>query len=564
MARHLKSYTWSVCLLLTVVACSGSVSPVGGEAAPSDKGGNGGSGPKGDAGEGGMVDAEGCALPARRLRLLTPEQMENALAALFPSLGTLPKLDLPRPGRGPSGFSNDSDRLSLTVADVQKFFGAMTAVAEAAAAKPAALDGCLASGLGNETCLRGFLDRFVAKAFRRPPDPAQVDALLAFAKSQKAGHGDAGALSQTLRRVLMAPEFMFRSEIGKTKGDVAELDAHEKASALSFTLTDGPPDDALLEAARSGELDTPEGLRSQAERLLNEPESARGVMNLFSELFRTSSMAGVVKDDVFKGWSPQIASDTRREAEAFIAEVMWSDDHRLETLLTAPYTMVNQRLAKFYGLEGADGLGEAFEKLSYGKQPRAGILGQGGLLSLLAHAGQNDVVRRGRFVREEFLCEAVPPPPPNVVAVPPPPEGDITLRQALEQHQKDPACAVCHSQMDDIGFALEAFDGVGRHRTSDNGKPIDARGQIVGSESSDGHFDGEVELSVHLAKSDQVKRCFAKHGFRFVFGRLEQTADSCQLDKLSERFIAGGGDLRALLLDFVASPGFSRRAAALD
>ncbi|MCG5053668.1 MAG: DUF1588 domain-containing protein [Myxococcales bacterium] len=571
-ARHPRTFWLAPAMAGALFACSGNISsqPNGdtGTDEPGTGPGAGGQGGRAGTGGAGMtgagnrpVDAQGCALPSRRLRQLTAQQVENALAVLFPKVKAA--LDLPRPGRGENGFSNDSDRLMLTVSDVQKQVTSMAVVADAAAADPAALAPCLKDGLAT-ACVRSFVERFTKLAYRGPVEASEVDDLVAFASAQKTAHGDEKALALLLRRVLLSPRFMFRSEVGTVKEGVAELDGYEKASVLSFTLTDGPPDAELMEAASSGKLDSAAGMRQQAERLLGGAQNAAGARRLFRELFRTESMGSVVKDDVFEGWSSQIAADTRTEAEAFIDHVLWQDDGRLDTLLTAPYTMANKRLATFYGLSGANSLGDSFAKIDYGSEPRSGILGKGGWLSLLAHAGQNDLVKRGRFVREMLLCESVPDPPPTIKAVPPPPGGDLTLREKLVQHAQDPNCSGCHDQMDKIGFAFERFDGVGKFRETDNGKPIDARGEIVNSEASNGSFDGAVALAKHLAASPQVHACIVKHGFRFAFGRVEKSIDACQLDKFAKGFADAQGNLRTLLLDLVTSPAFSQRAAVFE
>ncbi|MCG5051478.1 MAG: DUF1588 domain-containing protein [Myxococcales bacterium] len=502
---------------------------------------------------------EGCALPTGNIRQLTPSQIEASLQKLLPGVSAA-ELDLPRYGRGGNGFTNDSDRKLLSLDDVQRLYTGLSKAADKASASPAALASCLSSP--DDNCVRGFVSTFATRAFRRPVAAEERDELVAYWKARKAADSTT-ALSLLIRRMLMAPQFLFRTELGDSSNQgVLELTPHEKASALAFTISNAPPDDELMADADSGALSDPSRLAFHAERLLGKPETAKGLLNLFEELFRVDGVVNVSKDDVFEGWSPAIASDMASETRAFLKELLWKDDGTIEGLLTAPYTVVNGRLASFYGLSGKPANDTTFSRVAVGSQPRAGILGQGSLLSLLSHANQNDIVKRGRFVRELLMCEELPDPPESVKAVPPPPQGDLTLRERLAQHSSDPTCVGCHRLMDSIGTAFEQFDAVGRFRDKEGGKPIDASGEIVDSKGSDGNFTGLKGLAVHLAKSPQVSACLARATYRYTLGREDVSADSCQLRELEAAVDRSGGNLRKLFVDMIANPSFSKRAAS--
>ncbi|MDX2019792.1 MAG: DUF1588 domain-containing protein [Deltaproteobacteria bacterium] len=543
-------------------ACTGSIDTAGtadGDHGSGQGGSQGGGQGTGGSGSVGDVPAGACSLPSGSIRQLTPSQIEASLTKLVPNISAA-ELDLPRYGRGGNGFTNDSERKLLSLDDVQRLYTSLSKVADKAAQSPAALAGCLTTA--DETCVRGFVTTFATRAFRRPVTNEERDELVAFWKSSKAAD-PATALALLLRRVFMAPQFLFRTELGKaSSAGVAELTPHEKASALAFTISNAPPDDELIADANSGALSDPSRLASHAERLLSKPETATGLLNMFEELFRVDGVVNVSKDDIFKGWSPAIAADMASEARAFLKELLWQDNGTIEGLLTAPYTVVNGRLASFYGLTGKTESDTKFTRVSVGDQPRAGILGQGALLSLLSHANQNDIVKRGRFVRELLLCEALPDPPASVKAIPPPPQGDLTLRQRIEQHSKDPSCLGCHRLMDPIGAAFEQFDAVGRFRDKDEGKPIDARGEIVDSKASDGSFTGLKGLGQHLAKSAQVRACLARATFRYTLGRADVTEDACQLSELDASVERSGGNLKKLFVQMIANPSFSKRVAS--
>lgn len=552
-------------LTLLVSACSGTISSD--DESASDRGGgdeSGRGGNKGGAappsgGTGGGTTAA-CPPPEPRIRQLTPEQLQNAVEDLFPKLASGP-LELSSHGPGLSGFRNDSNRKLLNASDVQSQFGSLEKVANAVGKAPAQLDSCLPSGFNDDACLKKVVRELVSRAYREPAAADEVDDLVAFARTEGTEHGPAVGLSQLVTRVLMSPRFLFISELGIESNGQASLSSHEKAAGLAFGLTNRPPDEALRAAADAGELDTPEGYRQQARRLLSSKTAALGVRQLYAELFRVGAIPGLVKDNVFPGFTNDIASDMARALEAFVEEVLWNDGARLETLLTAPYAMANKRLASFYDWP-AQSSDAQFNRLARAAETRVGILGQAGLLAYLSHTNQHDPIKRGRFVREALLCEEVPDPPKDLKVVPPIPGGNLTLREKLKQHAEDAGCAGCHDRMDPIGFSLEAFDGVGRYRTEDAGQPVDTSGQIKHSFASDGAFEGLPGLATHLAASRQVKDCFVRHAFRYFAGHTDSDADRCLLGQLEKRFASQAGDLLDLTTETLTALALAPRSSA--
>jgi hypothetical protein len=224
--------------------------------------------------------------------------------------------------------------------------------------------------------------------------------------------------------------------------------------------------------------------------------------------------------------------------------------------LTAPYTFVNGPLAQYYGLPGVSG--DAFVKVPLDGTHRAGILSQGGLLSLLGKADQTSPVHRGKFVREQLLCDDLPPPPADLMIKPPELSATLTTRQRFTQHSADIACSGCHRLMDPIGLGFESFDGAGLYRASENGQPIDDSGQVNDSDAG-GPFTGVAELAAKLAGSDDVRACVAAKWFRYGYGRGETTADACTLQRLQGGFAASGGRIQDLLVALTQSDAFLYR-----
>jgi hypothetical protein len=338
------------------------------------------------------------------------------------------------------------------------------------------------------------------------------------------------------------------------------LTGFERASALSYFLSDSPPDTELFAAARTGALGDRAGLESHARRLLSKPGTASGFLKFFRELFETEAAAHTEKEaEIFPQWTAALGADLSRESDAFLQQALFGEGAKLSTLLTADFSMLNGTLATYYGLPAPAGTG--FAKVGLEGQ-RAGILTQAGRMAALAKGNDTDAVMRGRFVREALLCQDLPPPPDNVPAVPPPPDGQNTQRERLSAHSKDASCAVCHTLMDPLGLAFENYDGVGRYRTTEVGKTIDASGVLTRAEPEGARFANAIELVNVLARSPSVSRCVVATAFRYAHGRSATEADKCTIDRLAARFETSGGDLVDLAVALATDDSFIVRQAA--
>jgi hypothetical protein len=229
----------------------------------------------------------------------------------------------------------------------------------------------------------------------------------------------------------------------------------------------------------------------------------------------------------------------------------------LSELLKGDTTWADDTLAQFYGLGApvgpVDSTGLRPYKLPSG---RSGLLTQAAILSAEAKPDRPSPVHRGKLVRERFFCQALPPPPPgvntNLAAVSP----NASNRDRFTQHSRDPRCAGCHQLMDPIGFGFEGFDGIGRAVPS----PVDTTGTIVGTASTNGGFDGVVDLAARLAVSAEVQECFALEWYRFAYG-VSEDKDSCGVQSVVTGFRAGGLGLQSLLVSLTQTDHFVRRIA---
>jgi len=319
-----------------------------------------------------------------------------------------------------------------------------------------------------EEDIRGVLERFATRAFRgRPPEAAYLDKLVAiFRQHRDAGKPFREAVKEPLAIVLSSPHFLYLAEPTGEKTR-RKLDGLELASRLSYFLWSGPPDDALLEAARSGGLETPEGRADQVDRMLADPRSRR-----FVEAF-THQWLGLDRLDFFQfndKLYPAFDLATKALAKQEVFETvdhLIRDDKSLQELLASDTAVVNAALAGYYGLEGVTG--DGFRPVKLPKEsPRGGLLGMAAVMAMGSNGEHTSPVERGAWVLRKLLHDPPPPAPPNVPQLTRLDGKLLTTQERLRLHQEEPQCASCHRRIDPIGFGLENFDAVGRWRTTDS------------------------------------------------------------------------------------------------
>jgi hypothetical protein len=486
----------------------------------------------------------GCGFAPRRIWVLTPDQYGRSVAALLPAERTA-GARIASSVIHNDGFSNNAGDMVMTEPHVTEVLEAAVQLADVALATPGVLDACLTQPVPSDACLRAFVGGFAGRAFRRDLEAAEIDRLVGFVKDQSKGDLQAG-LKQYFVYLFASPQFLFRTELGPPETDgqtPVTLTAFEKASALSYFLTDGPPDTELLAAARAGGLDGP-GPDTQARRLLVKSDTSLGLIKFVHEQFQTDAVLNTRKDSMtFKGWSDALAADLSAEADTFVRQVLWHEGGQLSTLLSADFSMLNGSLATYYGATDANGVKD-FHKVTFKPGERAGLVTEAGLMASQALDNDTSPVRRGLYVRQALLCQPVPDPPPTINVVPPMPDGKHQQRERMALHSADPTCAACHAQMDPIGLGFESYDGVGHYRTTDVGRPLDTTGELTGV-ASPFHFSNAVELLQGLAKAPEVDQCFLQMAFSYAHGRAADpdNADKCVLGRVSQRFSGTGGNV---------------------
>jgi hypothetical protein len=370
------------------------------------------------------------------------------------------------------------------------------------------------------------------------------------------GDFDTG-IAWAIERILVDPEFLFRIERPPANlaiGTTYLLSDIELASRLSFFLWSSVPDDELLRAASEGRLKDPRTLEQQIVRLLADERSRALVENFAGQwLWQRNMRTHAPDQNIFPEFDENLREAFQTETQLFL-ESQLREDRPVMELLTADYTFVNERLARHYGYEGV--YGSHFRRFTQPDARRAGLLGQGSVLTVTSYAHRTSPVVRGKWLLENILGAPPPPPPANIPALR---ENDekgkpASVRERLEEHRNNPICSSCHARMDPLGFALENFDATGRWRTvGEGGTGIDASGTLP-----DGtRFNGPAEFrAALLAHRNEFVGTLTEKLLTYAIGRGVEYYDMPEVRKILTSANAKENRWSALIVGVVNSTPF--------
>jgi hypothetical protein len=451
-----------------------------------------------------------------------------------------------------AGFANNAAAPVQQVA-AEHYARLARDLAAAARGRLAQLTGCTpATAAAEESCARTFIERFGARAFRRPLAPAEVNELLSLYTAHKARTDHPGGVQLVIEALLQAPDFLYRPEFGASADP---LTGYEVATRLSYLLWSTMPDEALFAAAGRGEFGTREGVGREVGRMLADARVDQTLASFLHQWLEVEGFDQVQKDQaVYPQFTEDVRSAAGQELDRTFAYTVRETAGSLETLLTSPVSFVSEPLARLYGMNGVRG--RMMQRVQLSATQRPGILTRVAFLADHALEDQSSPIERGKLVRERLFCQDLAPPPPSENVMSPPPNDKVTTRERFEQHRVDPACAGCHNLMDPLGMGFESFDGIGRHRTTDAGKTVDDSGHVAGTEDADGPYRGVSELTARLSRSQQVGRCYVRQWFRFALARRESEADACTLAALDAAFEASGGKLQDAIAALATADAF--------
>jgi hypothetical protein len=547
----------------SLMGCSGVIggdSPVGG---PGQMGG--GNNPTGTMG-GATVGMSGVTLKctsaavnvsATPMRRLTRQEYAASVRDLL-GLTTVPTDQIATDEKVGPFYSNAVS--TITDLWTEQYMQSAESLAQAAIAKVDTLVGCNRTAMGDSVCAAQFIDKFGLKAYRRPLSADEKTRYTTLYTTYAASDGFATGIRMVIQTMLQSPNFLYHVEFNSpTAGsstDVLPLGPYEIASRLSFFVWGSTPDDTLLAEAKAGGLADAAAVQKQAERLLADPR-AKDTIGAFHLQWLGMDDDGITKDATrFPAFTPALSAAMRDETVSFTDYLFRQGDGKLETLLTAPFTVAGAPLATLYGAKQP---ASANGTLQLEPTQRSGILTQANFLASHAHPNQTSPVSRGVVIRRNVLCEGLPDPPPNVNNAAPDPSPTATTRERFKAHETLASCGGCHKLIDGIGFGFENYDAIGAFRTTENNLMVDASGNIEGSVDIDGPFTGAIELTKKLSTSGEVRECMTKQWFRFALARNESENDDCSVKAAYDAFQASQYDMRKLLVALVTTDAFRYR-----
>src|SRR5450432_3516644 len=562
--RTSRAARWALGVSVLTAACTGRI---GG--APSGGAGGGASGLAGASGQVGATGtgAGGAVVPTppgttavgpAGLRRLTPTEYWSSVSDVL-GLGATVPAPVIEDVAAISGFKNiAASTLTISAQGVASFDDAAlaaTALVFGDATKRAALVGCQPTA-ASDPCVRTFVQSFGRRAWRRPLETAEVDRYVGVVASLAPMADVWTGLRYAVAGLLESPWFLYKVELGEpdpARRYPLRFSAYEVAERLSYFLTDTTPDGPLLDAAARGETLTDAGLAAQMARLGASPRAHAGTARFFREYLGTEQLASLVKDSAtFPSATSTLAAAMRDEVDATMADLVFTRHGDLRDLLDNHQTFVNAELAALYGLPAVKGTALVPATLP-SAGVRQGLLGMGAFLAINARTNRTSPTLRGRFVREQLLCESIQPPPANVATsfdMAPAMAGQ-TLRQRLEPHMSNAACSGCHALMDPLGFAFEHFDGLGAYRTMDAGNAIDDSGAVDGQS-----FVGPRELAAALRGMPAVTACLTKQLYRYATGHLETDGEGPVVTAIGARAQTAGNAFVDYLDATALSDGF--------
>jgi hypothetical protein len=442
----------------------------------------------------------------------------------------------------------------ITTSTLDRLVRLSDGAVESLRGKTAAFLACAA--LSDDACVRSSLERLGKRIYKRPMQPAELDAVMALRQQGSASittdQGESGTLA-ALQAILIAPSSLYRTEFTNVAVPGATpLTAHERSAALAAFLLDSVPDPQLVAAADDGSLLTRPGLEAQVDRLLALPRVRNHVTQLVLTAFNVTRIFATPKDGAkFPQYTAALQNSMYEETRRFVEDVLWTRSAPLSELLTSRHSFIDASLAKLYGVAAPSGGTFAATDLP---AERAGLLTQASVLSVLSRTDVNSVVARGLFVRGNVLClPKIPGPPASVAA-------EVAMQLDAKASQKDLAayraktspCLGCHQQFDRFGLLLEAFDPIGRSVPA-QAAAID----FTGLAPIDGVLSDVNALTARINQDQLFARCFADRTLSYALSVSNNSQALCLTDGVSAT--PASGSIRQLVLAIADSPTFNSR-----
>lgn len=511
--------------------------------------------------------------PSTRFWRLTHVGWANTAVDLFAAKGTevetrilaFAKGFLADPVQGGFIFDGNGDALEIDSARFRAYQIAAQGIAFDVVSNEELFSRLVPAGASDDERGVAFIRAFGEKAHRRPLTESEIDAYMALFERGKTSYTEHSGLEAGVRLVLEAalqsPHFLYRVEQSDdVKRGVVPLDGYERASRLSYFFWRTMPDEQLFEAARSGALDSADGVRTQASRLVADERARDTVIEFFEKILEVERYGRIAPSvSAFPDVSGRdLGVWAEEETARFLGGVMYDDAGTLRDFLTSKKTFVNEGLAAIYGLDGT--FGDDYQPADLNPAERSGILTQVGFLASHATSVDPDPIHRGVFIARRLNCIAIKAPPDTVPPLPAP--NGQSNRQLVTEHTEaeGTSCRNCHSTViNPFGFAYEHYDAIGAYRTEDRSHPVDAQ--------TEAPIDGEtvvirdaVELSEALAESKSVHECLSGHLLSFAQGRNKSAEDAVLVEQLGSASLQGGSSFLDLMVEMAVADSFLNRS----
>jgi hypothetical protein len=408
-------------------------------------------------------------------------------------------------------------------------------------------------------CIERILSTLARRAYRRPVTARDTASLMKFVDMAKAdGHTTEQSLQLAMQAMLVSPNFLFRIERDPNPEDASqahEVSQVELASRLSYFLWSSMPDDELLGLAESGRLRQPGTLRQQIARMLADPRAHALASNFAGQWLEIRNLDTAQPDPKkFPDWNAELRDAMKMETTLSFEHVL-KEDRSIAEFLKSDYTFLNERLARFYGIDGVTG--PEFRRVALATEQRGGLLSQASVLTVSSYPNRTSPVIRGKYVLGNILGAPPPPPPPDVPNLD---EAAVTtagsMRQQLEKHRTDAVCASCHARMDPLGFGLENYDAIGRWRATDGTFPVDSSGTLPDGRT----FSGPAEMrAILIGQLPQFSRTLIEKMMTYALGRGLRSYDRQTVDRINQNIAAGDYRLQSMILQIVESLPFQSR-----
>jgi hypothetical protein len=406
----------------------------------------------------------------------------------------------------------------------------------------------------DSACASQVIAHYGELLYRRPLTAEEVadKTKLADGLAKSSGNFYNG-LRYSLASLLQAPDFLFRIEFAVPDGNAYTLDPYSRASRLSYLLWNTAPDSELLQAAQSGELGTPAGVARQVDRLMASPKLENGMRAFFTDMLQLDTFDSVTKDTlIYPKWSNTVAEAAKEDTLRTVMDITLRSNGDVRDLMTTPKSYINRKLAAVYGVP-FDFTEEWMPYQFPADSGRIGVLTRISMLSMFSHPGRSSPTKRGVAIMDIFLCEPTPQPPANVdFSVVENTSGPLkTVRERLNAHATNPACASCHNHSDPIGLPLEEFDSLGMHRSTENGKQIDVSGMLAGKS-----FNGAAGLGQALRDNPRFPACLARKLYAYGVGADTEEVKPATFKTAYDAFVKDGYRLKTLIKTLTNSPEF--------